>query len=262
MEYTVRNAALSLTVSTMGAEARRLTTAGGEELLWNADPAQWGRCAPMCCPYCGKVEEGWYEYAGKRRQAKAQHGFVRDLEHALTARTPESLTFRLDWPGEEDTWPWAFTVETVHTLTSDGPDTAATVTNRAKEPMPLQFGFHPAFRCPFLPGGEVTDYLVRFESGRVIDLTLDLFDNDSIRYTGVGAWARLEHRSTGKYIQLDTAGYPNVLLWSKPGIPGFVCIEPWQGYPDGEHDLFRRMGALSLAPGESRTWHQRVHLSL
>ena len=62
---------------------------------------------------------------------------------------------------------------------------------------------------------------------------------------------QLEERATGRYIRVRTAGFPFVLLWSQPKIPGFVCIEPWLGYPGPGHDLARRPGARLLGPGES-----------
>ena len=53
-----------------------------------------------------------------------------------------------------------------------------------------------------------------------------------------------------------------MLLWSQPGIPGFVCIEPWQGYPGPQEALDQRPGAVVLAPGERRQWQQAITLAL
>jgi len=213
----------------------------------------------MCCPWCGSIEDSWFTYhGGKVEKASPRHGFVRDMEHTLLRQDAAELAFRLDYPGDGEVWPWAFRVDTVHTLVEGGFETRVTVTNRSDEPMPLQFGFHPGLRCPFLPESKATDYQVRFESGQVIALTQDIFDNDSICYTGVGKWARLEHRESGKYIEVNTEGYLNVLLWSKPGIPGFMCIEPWSGFENHSHDLLARPGAEALAPGGEKVWLQRI----
>jgi len=262
MEYIIQNGRFTLTADTYGAELHSLKDQEGRELIWQAG-AIWPKHAPVCCPWCGPMQDGWFIDEGKEyRDAACRHGFVREMEHTLLQAEPEQLTFRLDWPGDSARWPWAFSVETVHALTETGMTTTCTVENRTERPMPLQFGFHPAFTCPFLPGTKATDYLVRFESGRVIDLVLDIFDNDSIRYTDVGQWARLEHRETGKYIQVDTGNFAYVLLWSKPGIPGFVCIEPWSGHENDSHIPLERPGAKLLNPGDKRSWVLAVTVQL
>lgn len=263
MEYTIENSELTLTASTFGGELHSLTTREGLPLLWDGREEIWPRRAPVCFPWVGAIEDGWYEDRGfQYREADRRHGFVRDMEHLLVERTPERLSFRLEWPGSLAMWPWAFWFETVHTLEGSSAVTTCTVENRAGRAMPVQFGFHPALRCPFLPGTAVEEYQVRFESGRVVALDSHIFDDDSIRYTDVGAWARLEHKGTGKYLEVETAGYPNVLLWSKPGIPGFVCIEPWQGYPGLGHDLMGRPGAQLMEHGERKNWRQAVTVNL
>ena len=108
------------------------------------------------------------------------------------------------------------------------------------------------------PGGTPHDCLVRFERPElpggtdVFRLDADVFDNDSICFERIESeWVQLEERATGRYIRVRTAGFPFVLLWSQPKIPGFVCIEPWLGYPGPGHDLARRPGARLLGPGES-----------
>ena len=60
---------------------------------------------------------------------------------------------------------------------------------------------------------------------------------------------------TGKYLRVTTQGFPYTLIWSKVGVPGFVCIEPWSGFVGPGHDLAQRPGAFLLPPGEkfSRT---------
>ncbi|HIY21439.1 MAG TPA: aldose 1-epimerase family protein, partial [Candidatus Flavonifractor merdigallinarum] len=69
---------------------------------------------------------------------------------------------------------------------------------------------------------------------------------------------QVEEKGTGRYLRVDTKGFPFVLLWSKPGIPDFVCIEPWMGYPGPGHDLMGRPGAMELAPGASFSRTQRI----
>ena len=146
--------------------------------------------------------------------------------------------------------------------------------------MPFQLGFHTALRCPFTPGKAATDYLVRFEREEsplrvrcdenglatgeetpvfpgqsAVPLTPGLFDDDSICMKGLrSSWVQLEEAGTGRYLRISCEGYPYTLLWSKPGIPGFLCIEPWHGLPgraDLGHAFSERPCLTTLAPGES-----------
>lgn len=259
MEYTLKKGSIAITASDHGAELRRLVFEK-RELLWDGKETVWPRRAPVCFPWCGKLANGEGTFMGQHARGP-QHGFLRDQDHVLAAQGEDFLRFRLSWPGAE-TWPWPFSFETEHRLTEDGVVTACTVTNAGKDPMAMQLGFHPGFVCPFLPETGIEEYQARFESGLVVPMTKDLFDNDSIRYDDVGAWARLEHRESGKYIQVGTAGFFCVLLWSQPGIPGFVCIEPWQGYPGPQEALDQRPGAVVLAPGERRSWGIEVKIAL
>ncbi len=253
MNYTVSNGRVTLTAATHGAELSSIVL-DGQERIWGADPAVWARHAPMCFPFCGYLEDGTFVWKGRTFSVPERHGFARDLDHTLVEQGPGSLHFHLSWPGDEQRWPWAFTMDTVHALKENGTVTSVTATNSSEEPMPVQFGFHPAFVCPFVPGSSVEEYQFRFESGRVIPLTRNLFDNDSIPFEDTGAWVRLEHAASGAYVQVDTAAFPVVLLWSKPGVPGFVCIEPWDGFPGPGRDLEKRPWTRVLAPGESHAW--------
>lgn len=259
MEYTIKKGRLTLTASEHGAELRSLTCEK-RELLWDGKEEVWPRRAPVCFPWVGKLAGEAGSFGGWQCKGP-QHGFVRDLEHLLVDRGEDFLRFRVSWAGEER-WPWAFSFETEHRLTENGAVTTCTVTNADRRPMAIQLGFHPGFVCPMLPGTGVEEYQVRFEGGLVVPLTEHLFDDDSIRYDGVGAWARLEHRQSGRYLQVGTEGFYCVLLWSKPGIPGFLCIEPWQGYPGPEEALDQRPGAVVLAPAESRSWKQEITVGL
>lgn len=257
MEYTVRNPHLTLIASTKGGLLHALRTAGGKELLWDGNPEIWPARAPVCFPWCGMIQDNWYELDGVRHETSTRHGFVRDLEHELVAQSGTAMTFKLVWKGDE-VWPWAFTFRTTHKVEGKKAYTICTAINDSDKPMPVQMGFHPGFLCPFVEGSDITEYTVRFANGKVVPLEPHLFDEDSMEVQGGGDWVRLEHVPSGKYIEINNAGWFTTLLWSKPGIPGFMCIEPWDGYIGESHDLLERPGAVSLAPGESKTWTLEV----
>ena len=52
----------------------------------------------------------------------------------------------------------------------------------------------------------------------------------------------------------DISQFPYTLIRSKPGMPRFLCIEPWHSLPSLEKsttDWLQKPAAAILAPGES-----------
>lgn len=271
MEYTIENELLTLSVESHGAELWDLRRKADPAipLLWDGKPQVWPRRAPVLFPWCGRVEGNWYEFEGKRYENLPQHGFNRDMEHTLMEQGKDSITFRLDWPRDREKFPWKFSFETRHTLKGNVVETVCTGTNTGDKPMPAQVGFHAGLRCPFTPGKRYSDYIIRFEKPESLDgsdtFTLDahVFDNDSFCFSGLkSAWLQVEEKDTGKALRVDTEGFPFVLLWSPKGCQEFICIEPWTGAVGPGHDLARRPGAVTLAPGESITATHNIRVNL
>ena len=270
MFYSIKNSFLCVSVNSRGAELWDICTAGDAPVscLWDGQEAFWPRRAPVCFPWCGKVDGGWFSADGRRYEA-GTHGFVRDMEHRLVEQGADRLRFRLDWTGDRSRWPWPFSFETGHVLEGRSLTTTCTVTNLSADGMPVQLGFHTGLRCPFSPGRGIRDYCIRFqaqespEGGDCLALTEQLFENDSICLPGLKSeWIQLEELGTGRYLRIATKGYPYVLLWSLPGIPGWVCIEPWTGYPGPGHQLEERPGTILLPPGASFSRAQRLDISV
>ena len=273
MNHVLTRNGMTLTVSAKGAEVCSLKT-GEREWIWCGDPAIWGRHAPLCFPLCGKLKDGYFELDGQRYEM-GQHGFARDLEHTLVEQTEDALHFRLE--SSEDTlnrYPWQFRLDTVHRLTENQLTTACTVTNAGGSPMPFQIGYHFAFaipeegtnvvkfQCPeeavqvLTPGGLTAGTQPRFTGESEVVLHEHIFDDDSICLHGLKSKVLRLEKADGGALEVGTAEFPYVLLWSKPGLPGFMCIEPWHGLPDrveGDHDLFHRPAVKVLQPGESFT---------
>ena len=267
MLYELKNEALQVTVSSAGAELWSLRTAGEHpvECLWDARPEVWPWHAPVCFPWCGALEEGWSHNC--RPVSPGRHGLVRSREHTLVEHTPHRLHLRLRYEGRE--WPWPFTFDTVHTLSGNTLTTTCTAINDSSEPMPVQLGFHTGLRCPLDPDRRPQDYLLRFQcpeapgGGDVLPLSPALFTGDTICLSGLSSrWLQLEENGTGRALRMEVSGYPYVLLWSQPGLPGFLCIEPWSGYIGLGRDLVDRPGTLLLSSGQtfSRSQHLTVLL--
>jgi galactose mutarotase-like enzyme len=266
MLYTIQNEKLTLSVNSIGAElwSLRNTSDSKTGFLWDGAPEIWPRRAPICFPWCGKVENGWFEDRGCRYEA-GQHGFVRDLEQNLTRRGNDFLSFRIDWPGDGKRWPWKFSFETRYSLEGDTVAVTCETVNLDGCPMPVQLGFHTGYRCPFSPDGKTEDYAVRFQQpevpggGTLFLLAEHAFENGNVLFHPLKSeWVQLEDLKTGRYIRTETNGWPYLLLWSKPGIPGFLCIEPWTGCTGPGHDLAKRPGALLLPSQETLRRSQRI----
>ena len=69
----------------------------------------------------------------------------------------------------------------------------------------------------------------------------------------VGISKNLQYHPDGKpYIALESKGFPNFGIWSKPGAP-YVCLEPWCGRCDNrgfEGELSEKPGINALKAGE------------
>lgn len=278
---------LSADVALLGAELRRLDDAVGNALLWNGDPAFWTGRAPLLFPIVGGLADDTFRHGGKTYRLP-RHGFARRSIFTLVERGTAHATLRLeDDQATRAVWPFAFRLDVTHALTGSTLATTATVTNRAAEPMPVAFGFHPAFRWPLPGAGPRGRHVVHFEKPepapvRRLDaqgliepekraspvheatLALDdaLFAEDALIFDRLTS-RRLAYGAGDVTLDIAFEGMPHLGLWSKPGA-GFLCIEPWQGHADPAGFtgvLSEKPGMIHLAPGESRSFAMSVTLA-
>ena len=281
MEYTIENEYLKLTVTTWGAQVKSVVRkSDGVEHIWQADKSVWGYHAPILFPHAGKVVNGTITAKGKDYPS-GQHGFARLMEHTFVAQTEDSIVLELR--SNEETYakfPYEFNLISTFTLEGDTLHHTLTVENYDDEKLPFGIGYHPAFTVPFDDKHEATDYELRFSdmesplcvnclptgltqkdhyylgtNMKAIPVDEHLFDNDShcmvnLRSRTLG----LYEKGTGRAVVCNIEEFPYTLIWSKPGMPKFVCIEPWQSLPspqDGTSDWNEKPAAAILNPGES-----------
>ena len=281
MEYTIENEYLKVTVTTWGAQVKSvLRKCDNVEHMWQADKSVWGYHAPILFPHAGKVVDGIIEAKGGRYES-GQHGFARLMEHELVALTEDTIVMELR--SNEETlakFPYEFSLVSTITLENDTVHHTLTVENWDEEELPFGIGYHPAFTVPFDDKHEATDYELRFSDmesplcvnclptglvqkdhyylgSNIKSIPIDehLFDNDShcmvnLRSSKLG----LYEKGTGRAVVCDIENFPYTLIWSKPGMPRFICIEPWQSLPspqDGTSNWNEKPAAAILAPGES-----------
>ena len=93
--HQIKNHMMSLTVAEHGAEITSIQLEGIER-MWDADPAFWGRTAPVLFPIVGALKDNSYRYEGQT-YLMGQHGFARDMDFTLTDQTEDKLEFTLSY---------------------------------------------------------------------------------------------------------------------------------------------------------------------
>ena len=76
---------------------------------------------------------------------------------------------------------------------------------------------------------------------------------DAIEYLGI-ALANTINLISPRAVVCNIADFPYTLIWSQPGMPKFVCIEPWHSLPSAEGSSIKweeKPAAAILDPGEA-----------
>lgn len=280
-EFTIENEYLKLTVTTWGAQVKSvIRKCDGVEHIWQADKSVWGYHAPILFPHAGKVVDGKIEAKGQIFES-SQHGFARLMEHSFVDQTADTIVLELC--ANEETlakFPYEFRLVSTFTLEGDTLHHTLTVENLDEEKLPFGIGYHPAFTVPFDDAHVATDYELRFSETesplclnclptgllqkdhyyldpniQSIPVDEQLFANDSHCMANLKSQKLgLYEKGTGRGVVCDISEFPYTLLWSKPGMPKFVCIEPWHSLPSPEGGSIRweeKPAAAILNPGEA-----------
>ncbi len=281
MKYTIENEYLSLTVDTFGAQISSvIRKCDGVEHMWQADPQVWGYHSPILFPHAGKVVDGIIEAKGGRYES-GQHGFARLMEHDFVDQSQDTIVLEL-CSSPETLAKFPFEFRLISTFTLEGPTVhhSLTVENLDGENMPFGIGYHPGFALPFDDKHTATDYELRFSDvesplclgcqpkglihgdcyylgSNIKSIPIDekLFANDSHCMTNLTSQTiGIYEKDTGRAVVCDISSFPYTLIWSKPGMPKFLCIEPWHSLPSPENGSThwnRKPAAAILEPGES-----------
>ncbi|MBQ8833310.1 MAG: aldose 1-epimerase family protein [Oscillospiraceae bacterium] len=281
MDYTIENEYLKVTVTTWGAQVKSvIRKCDGVEHMWQADKSVWGYHAPILFPHAGKVVDGIIEAKGGKYES-GQHGFARGMEHEFVDQTADTIVLELaSSPETLARFPYEFRLVSTFTLEGCTLHHSLTVENLDEEKLPFGIGYHPAFTIPFDDQHVATDYEFRFSDVespicinnlphglmhgdiyhlpaniKTIPIDENLFANDShcmvnLKSSTLGVY----EKGTGRAVVCDISEFPYTLLWSKPGMPKFVCIEPWHSLPSPENGSTKweeKPAAAVLTPGEA-----------
>ena len=282
MKYTIENDKLKITVNSLGAElCSVICKKDGAEHIWEGDPAVWEGQAPILFPYTGRLPGGKFTVDGKVYEGEI-HGFARRFEHTMVRCESNILALELvSGPETLEKWPFPFRLESTFRLDGDTLHHSLRVKNTGDRAFTFGIGFHPAFAIPFDSAHTYEDYELRFDTIesplclntaesnyytlgtniQSIPLTETLFDNDS--HCMVALKSRtlgLYEKDSGRGVVCSIKGFPYVLIWSKPGMPKFVCIEPWHSIPSPDAVIWEEKPATArLTPGES--WDTTLSIS-
>lgn len=267
MRYQLENDQFRVSIESFGAELKSLVRkADAREYMWEADPAFWGKTAPILFPFIGKLEGACYRHQGKTYGIE-KHGFARDMDFSVLRQEQGRIVFALESSAVTlEKFPFAFSLEVEYTLEGNVFSGKVRVINKGDNAMYFSFGGHPAFACPLKDGaGQMrTECYVKlygaegkasvrsteigvpdgFLTGRWSEVSLTdgvfpiadgIFDQDAIclKEEGITAVALL-NRDRQEYVRLE-ADCPIWGIWSMPDSrAGYVCIEPWWGICDSK----------------------------
>ncbi len=279
---------LSATVDPRGAQLVSLKTAGGQELIWQGDPAYWTDHAPILFPLISQMPDGCIHHGGQAYRMPP-HGFAHSMDFAVAKSTSSSCVLELrDDERTHAHYPFAFTLRIGFDLSDEALLVTATVENPNDEPMPVDFGFHPGFNRPLTPGREKDEYVVVFEKDEPAPIRCGagdpvllypevrstpvqgntLYPRDGLFQECPLVFDQLNSRSVTygapgePGLRVDFPDSPHLGIWTKPGAP-YLAIEPWQGYPSEigfEGPLVEKPGIDLIEPGGAHRW--RLGLAL
>lgn len=273
MRYVLENEQLRAEIEGFGAELKSLVRkATGQEYMWEADPAFWGKTSPVLFPFIGKLEGASYEYE-KTRYEIEKHGFARDMEFSLLDRGEDRITFFIESDAHTlKKYPFPFRLELSYELEHSGITEKWRVINRGRETMFFSIGGHPAFACPpksgrkdaglrrtdcflklygedmgpyagrevrstelMVPEGLLTGMSFPLEvEESLIPVEEHLFDRDALCLEEQQGVKALGicDASGREYVRLE-ADCPVWGIWSVPdSSAAYICLEPWWGICD------------------------------
>ena len=284
---TLSSPALSVEIAPLGAELQSIRDAAGHDYLHDGS-SFWGSRAPLLFPIVGALRHDSHSVDGVVYHLR-KHGFARDSLFDVAEVSADRVLFRLtDSEATRAEYPYKFLLEAAFSLTDAKLTTAVTVTNIDARPIPVAFGFHPAFRWPLPGAGAKLDQVVDFAEdepgpltridadglvarelptpvqGRRLTLKDEFFEDDALIFLQLKSRSlRFGPASGGSpSLKIDFEGMPQLGIWTKSGAP-YLCIEPWSGYASPASfsgPLTEKPGSINLAPGKDATYTMSVEL--
>ena len=280
---TLHNEFLTVSVDEKGAQLCSVKGADGTEYIWQADPAVWGRHAPLLFPVIGRLKDSQYTLEGKTYTIGA-HGFARDALFEVVEQSDAAVALRITDTAETlEKWPFRFALTVTFTLEGDKLTKTCQVDNRDDRTMYYELGSHDGFNAPNCPGQKMSDWAIRIPGLNVLEpygmdescmmtpkgeRSIDLpqgriplkpmtYGLDTIVLSDLpNRTAQLVDGEDRVRVTMDFADYDYLALWTMdlPVDTNYVCIEPWTTLPDAVfagRDLTEKAGIRALEAGKS-----------
>lgn len=280
MIISLSSTGLTAEISSTGAELMTLQDEAGRDLLWNGDPAFWTGRAPLLFPIVGAVKDDQILIDGTAYPMR-QHGFARTAEFEVIDTTPSLCQLRLRASDNtRSQFPFEFQLDVTYHLNGARLIIMAVILNPGRTPLPVSFGFHPAFRWPLPYGGTREAHEIRFDReepalirrprdgllsrdswpspvmGHRLKLYDSLFAEGALVFDQLRSEAVTYGVPQQRSIEVRFQNLPHLGIWTKPGA-GFVCIEPWHGYASPEDftgEFTEKPGIILIPAGGAETF--------
>ncbi|MBF4491397.1 aldose 1-epimerase family protein [Flavobacterium sp. MR2016-29] len=282
MNTTISNSKLKASIKHSGAELFSLKNNQDKEFIWEGNPDFWGKHSPVLFPIVGTLKNNTYTINEKEYQL-SRHGFARDMEFELIAKTDNSASFSLK--SNEETlkkYPFNFELQLIYTLEETSLEIAYKVINKGETQIPFSIGAHPAIALP----ENFENYAFEFEKEEIlrynllendlisnkteilaakenlVPLNYKLFENDALVFKNLQSNSLTILENSKPYVKVEFEDFPSLGIWTKDQAP-FVCIEPWFGYSDtadNSGDLFKKEGIIIL--DVHQTFHSKFSITI
>ena len=237
-------------------------------------------------PFACRVRHGQYEFNGQLYQLEgkfqaaghALHGLMYDCDFAVVQSGEDAqsawVELAADYRQDDSGYPFAYRLNIVYRLDSDGLTVTTRATNTGNRAMPLADGWHPYFTL----GGKVDDWTMQLNSSERLDFDQDLVANGNIlpdtrfqmalSMQGIALdnsfvladFAKPACVLSGEKLQLriyPDSSYPYLQIYI-PATRDSIALENLSGAPDGFNN---GLGLQVLQAGETRMFATRYVLS-
>ncbi len=278
---TIKSDALTVKISTLGAEIQSVIDSNGVERMFDANPAWWKSHAPILFPVAGGLKDDEYMLDGKA-YTMPKHGFAKYREFQVESATDTRAVFLLAGDAaHDDGFPFEYELRVKYVLHGNRLEVNYIVNNIDNQTMYYGVGGHEAYSTPEgiesyrvvfdekeslksnvlhgnLLGHETIDLT---EDSNVLPLKYDYFAVDAIVLRNVNSrGVTLRSDLHDRAIRVEFPGFDYLLFWTKPNAP-YICIEPWcnfQDWVDTDKDITKKPGIIALQPGERRIHTHKI----
>ncbi len=237
-EFSLRSEQAAVSVTEHASEITSFKdNATGIEYMWQGDPAFWAGRNPTLFPMVGSTWDKILHINGKE-YVTGNHGFTRRSDFTCIGHTDRKIVMELkESEATLKEYPFRFTMHITYELEGRTLSIRYEIKNENDEVMPFNFGLHPAFNCPVVPGKDFFGCHLEMNAPELVDgrevTRIDL-DRDRLLQTIIITDPKSTESvlTDGEHgVRVGYTGYEWLAFWSAKNAP-FVCIEPWHSHTD------------------------------